>query len=153
VEWHYELVKNGGTGFVKENDLEALTQAVAYLLDHPQRRKKWVLEHKSLPFPDMIFRNSEMKKIIIESYYNIGSLIAGDPGYFMREMKSTQNPMVETIKDNPWPTMTSFRCVQACKAIHSAALWLHSAPRGLEISDENPIRILDAGWDGVQPGF
>jgi len=41
VEWHYELVKNGETGFlVKENDLEALTKAVAYLLDHPEEARK-----------------------------------------------------------------------------------------------------------------
>jgi glycosyltransferase involved in cell wall biosynthesis len=37
VEWHYELVKNGETGFlIKENDLEALTTTVIYLLDHPK---------------------------------------------------------------------------------------------------------------------
>jgi glycosyltransferase involved in cell wall biosynthesis len=37
VEWHYELVKNGETGFlIGENDLDALTEAVAYLLDHPK---------------------------------------------------------------------------------------------------------------------
>ena len=37
VEWHHELVKNGQTGFlIAENDLGALTQAIAYLLDHPK---------------------------------------------------------------------------------------------------------------------
>jgi glycosyltransferase involved in cell wall biosynthesis len=37
VEWHYELVKNGETGFlISENDLEALTRSVIYLLDHPK---------------------------------------------------------------------------------------------------------------------
>jgi len=36
IEWHYELVKNGKTGFlIKENDLDGLTEAVVYLLDHP----------------------------------------------------------------------------------------------------------------------
>lgn len=36
VEWHYELVKNGETGFlVQENDLEGLVKAAIYLLDHP----------------------------------------------------------------------------------------------------------------------
>jgi glycosyltransferase involved in cell wall biosynthesis len=37
VEWHYELVKNGETGFlINENDLEALTKTVIYLLDRPK---------------------------------------------------------------------------------------------------------------------
>jgi glycosyltransferase involved in cell wall biosynthesis len=41
IEWHYELVKNGETGFlVKENDLDLLTEAVGYLLDHPEEAKK-----------------------------------------------------------------------------------------------------------------
>lgn len=35
IEWHTELIKNGENGFVvKEGDLDALTQAVCYLLDH-----------------------------------------------------------------------------------------------------------------------
>jgi len=41
VEWHYELVKNGETGFlVKENDLEGLTRTVIYLLDHPKEARQ-----------------------------------------------------------------------------------------------------------------
>jgi glycosyltransferase involved in cell wall biosynthesis len=41
VEWHYELVKNGETGFlVKENNLHALTEAAKYLLDHPRQAKE-----------------------------------------------------------------------------------------------------------------
>jgi glycosyltransferase involved in cell wall biosynthesis len=41
VEWHYELVKNGETGFlIKENDFDALTEAVGYLLDHPEEAKE-----------------------------------------------------------------------------------------------------------------
>jgi glycosyltransferase involved in cell wall biosynthesis len=41
VEWHYELVKNGETGFlIAENDCDALTQAVAYLLDHPKEAEE-----------------------------------------------------------------------------------------------------------------
>ncbi len=41
VEWHYELVKNGETGFlVKESDLEALTRAALYLLDHPKEARQ-----------------------------------------------------------------------------------------------------------------
>lgn len=41
IEWHYELVKNGETGFlVNENDLDALTEAVRYLLDHPREAKE-----------------------------------------------------------------------------------------------------------------
>jgi glycosyltransferase involved in cell wall biosynthesis len=40
VEWHYELVKNGETGFlIAENDLDGLTEAVVYLLDHPEEAK------------------------------------------------------------------------------------------------------------------
>jgi glycosyltransferase involved in cell wall biosynthesis len=41
IEWHYELVKNGETGFlVKENDLDSLTKAAIYLLDHPREAKE-----------------------------------------------------------------------------------------------------------------
>jgi glycosyltransferase involved in cell wall biosynthesis len=41
VEWHYELVKNGETGFlVKENDLETLTRTAIYLLDHPKEARQ-----------------------------------------------------------------------------------------------------------------
>lgn len=36
VEWHYELVRNGETGFlIKEHDNKQLVAAVSYLLDHP----------------------------------------------------------------------------------------------------------------------
>jgi glycosyltransferase involved in cell wall biosynthesis len=36
IEWHYELVKNGETGFlIKERDWDALSKAVICLLDHP----------------------------------------------------------------------------------------------------------------------
>jgi len=64
VEWHYELVKNGETGFlVKENDLEALTQAVAYLLDHPSEAEEMGVRAQKLAFSrNNISKTSEMKK-------------------------------------------------------------------------------------------
>lgn len=64
VEWHYELVKNGETGFlVKENNLEALTQAVAYLLDHPSEAEEMGVRAQKLAFSRHdISKTSEMKK-------------------------------------------------------------------------------------------
>jgi glycosyltransferase involved in cell wall biosynthesis len=41
VEWHHELVRNGDTGFlINENDLDALTTATTYLLDRPEEAKE-----------------------------------------------------------------------------------------------------------------
>jgi glycosyltransferase involved in cell wall biosynthesis len=41
IEWHYELVKNGETGFlIKEANLDALTEAVIYLLNHPEKARE-----------------------------------------------------------------------------------------------------------------
>jgi len=41
VEWHYELIINGETGFlITENDLDGLIEAVVYLLDHPEEAKR-----------------------------------------------------------------------------------------------------------------
>jgi glycogen synthase len=38
VEWHYELVRNGETGFlIAEHDIDALVRRVGELLDDPQR--------------------------------------------------------------------------------------------------------------------
>lgn len=49
VEWHYELVKNGETGFlVKENDIDGLTEAVVYLLDHPFEAKEMGAQARKL---------------------------------------------------------------------------------------------------------
>jgi glycosyltransferase involved in cell wall biosynthesis len=64
VEWHYELVKNGETGFlVKENDLEALTQAVAYLLDHPEEARKMGARASEIAIGKYnVLRTSEVKE-------------------------------------------------------------------------------------------
>lgn len=41
IEWHTELIKNGENGFiVREGDLDALTERVIYLLEHPEETKK-----------------------------------------------------------------------------------------------------------------
>jgi len=41
IEWHYELVKNGETGFlIEESNLDAVTEAVIYLLDHPEQARE-----------------------------------------------------------------------------------------------------------------
>jgi glycosyltransferase involved in cell wall biosynthesis len=49
IEWHYELVKNGKTGFlIKENDLDGLTEAVVYLLDHPYEAQEMGTEARKL---------------------------------------------------------------------------------------------------------
>lgn len=64
VEWHYELVRNGETGFlVKENDLNALTQAIIYLLDHPAEAKEMGVRAQKLAFSRHdILQTSEVKK-------------------------------------------------------------------------------------------
>jgi len=64
VEWHYELVENGRTGFlVKENNLEALTHAVSYLLDHPAEAEEMGVRAQKLAFSRHdISKTSEMKK-------------------------------------------------------------------------------------------
>lgn len=51
VNWHYELVKNGETGFlVQEGDLNALTETVLYLLDHPGEAKAMGKRAQQLAF-------------------------------------------------------------------------------------------------------
>jgi glycosyltransferase involved in cell wall biosynthesis len=41
IEWHKELIKNRETGFIiKEGDFDALTETVAYLLDHHEEAKR-----------------------------------------------------------------------------------------------------------------
>jgi len=73
----------------------------------------------------------------------------------MREMKSKQkNPMVETIKDNPWYNDDQLQVAQghARRSIQRRYSYiLQSIEDYLKSHDENPIRILDAGCgDGVQ---
>lgn len=64
IEWHYELVKNGETGFlVNENDLDALTEAVRYLLDHPGEAKEMGERARQLAMVrHNILHTSEIKK-------------------------------------------------------------------------------------------
>jgi glycosyltransferase involved in cell wall biosynthesis len=64
VEWHYELVKNGETGFlISENDLEALTRSVIYLLDHPKEALQMGARGRELAMSGHdISHTSELKK-------------------------------------------------------------------------------------------
>lgn len=64
IEWHRELMENGETGFiVKEGDLDALTEAVVYLLDHPEKAKKMGVVARQLAVTKHdIFYTSEVKK-------------------------------------------------------------------------------------------
>jgi glycosyltransferase involved in cell wall biosynthesis len=64
IEWHYELVKNGETGFlVKENDLDSLTKAAIYLLDHPREAKEMGDKARKLAIArHNISHTSEVKK-------------------------------------------------------------------------------------------
>jgi glycosyltransferase involved in cell wall biosynthesis len=64
IEWHYELAKNGETGFlVNENDLNALTEAVIYLLDHPGKAKEMGEKARQLAMVrHNILHTSEIKK-------------------------------------------------------------------------------------------
>jgi len=41
IEWHTELIKNGENGLtVREGDIDALTERVTYLLDHPEEARE-----------------------------------------------------------------------------------------------------------------
>jgi glycosyltransferase involved in cell wall biosynthesis len=64
VEWHYELVKNRETGFlIAENDLDGLTEAVVYLLDHPEEAEEMGARAQELAFSRHdILKTSEVKK-------------------------------------------------------------------------------------------
>jgi glycosyltransferase involved in cell wall biosynthesis len=76
IEWHTELIKNGETGLiVKEGDLDALTERVIYLLDHPEEAKKMgaraceiaIIRHD-------ILRTSEIKNNCYREILNHGFL-------------------------------------------------------------------------------
>jgi glycosyltransferase involved in cell wall biosynthesis len=64
IEWHYELVKNGETGYlIKENDLNGLTEAVKYLLDHPVESREMGEKARLLALAQhQIAHTSEIKK-------------------------------------------------------------------------------------------
>lgn len=64
VEWHYELVKSGETGFlVNENDVDALTEAATHLLDHPDAAKKMGDKARELAVAcHNILKTSEVKR-------------------------------------------------------------------------------------------
>jgi len=67
VEWHYELVKDGETGFlIKEGDTAAAAQKIGYLLDHPEIAAKMGENAKRLAFE----RHSleETSKIKVKHY-------------------------------------------------------------------------------------
>jgi glycosyltransferase involved in cell wall biosynthesis len=64
VEWHADLVKNGETGFiVKEGDLNGLTEAVIYLLDHPDEAREMGARARHIAIErHNLFITSEVKR-------------------------------------------------------------------------------------------
>jgi glycosyltransferase involved in cell wall biosynthesis len=64
VEWHYELVKNGETGFlIEEGDLDSLTKAAIFILDHPNEAKEMGDKARKLAISEHnISHTSEVKK-------------------------------------------------------------------------------------------
>jgi len=51
VEWHSELVKNNETGFlIKEHDVDAVVNALDWLLEHPVKSEAMGQKEKALAF-------------------------------------------------------------------------------------------------------
>ncbi|MCP5049782.1 MAG: glycosyltransferase family 4 protein [bacterium] len=63
VEWHYELVKNGETGFlVPEHDVRRLTDRVRFLLEHPADAQKMGQKAKQLAMEKHAKANTDETK-------------------------------------------------------------------------------------------
>lgn len=64
IEWHKEIMKNRETGFVvREGHLDALTEAVVYLLDHPKEAREMGDTARKIAIPrHNILHTSEVKR-------------------------------------------------------------------------------------------
>ena len=76
IEWHNELIKNGENGFiVREEDLDALTEKVTYLLDHPEEAKKMGARACEIAITKHdVLRTSEIKNNGYRELLNYGVL-------------------------------------------------------------------------------
>ncbi len=64
VEWHSELVKSGETGFlVKEGDIEGVSTALGWLLDHAEKGQLMGQKAKELAFEQHSLANASATKI------------------------------------------------------------------------------------------
>lgn len=72
VEWHYELVRNGETGFlIKEHDIKQLLNAVVFLLDYPDEAAKLGENAKKLAMEKHdIKKTTEIKKSCYKELLN-----------------------------------------------------------------------------------
>jgi glycosyltransferase involved in cell wall biosynthesis/2-polyprenyl-3-methyl-5-hydroxy-6-metoxy-1,4-benzoquinol methylase len=154
IEWHYELVKNKETGFlISEGDLNALIEAVIYLLDHPvearamgERARKLAISRHD------ISQTSEIKK---QCYRELMEMGKGLGRVRSEDMKQKQKgPVLEIIKNNPWYTIKQLPASEGHQkrtVQHRYDFILQNIEDYLNSNSGKSVRILDAGCgDGVQ---
>jgi glycosyltransferase involved in cell wall biosynthesis/2-polyprenyl-3-methyl-5-hydroxy-6-metoxy-1,4-benzoquinol methylase len=154
VEWHYELVRNGETGFlVKEGDLNALTEAVVYLLDHSEEARVMGEKAKRLAISRHdISQTSEIKKQCYRELMEMGKGLGRVRNEDMGQRQKTS--ILEVMENNPWYTgeqLTAAQGEQIRTIQRRYRFILENIEEHLKSGRRNPIRVLDAGCgDGVQ---
>ena len=160
IEWHYELVKSGETGFlIKERDWDALTKSVIWLLDHPEDARTMGGRAREIAIARHdLSRASEVKK-------NVYKQLLSDPDTSRNESDedlsnngirhNRTTPSAEIRRGNPWYTDDQFVAAQGhqSRTLQQRYQFIRQVIEGhVETRPlQKRVRILDAGCgDGVQ---